>query len=365
MVKMLKGKVKKTAMFFVVFIALCGASMAAEKAPQKVRQKKPPLLVTTVEMEEGNMQPMAEFIGTTYYARVSKVATEIEGLVNRVNVDVGGRVEKGATLVVLDAKLLNTEIEGARAALEQNQVDLDNARREFKRIDVLYRDKSVSEIDHDSYFAKQEGLEKRAMVLGSKLNRLLIVRGKKNIIAPFAGTIIEKSTEVGQWLSKGGKALEVADHTNIDVLVDVPVVMLEFLIKGRTVNIAIGDKKLTGELYTFIPKSDIATRTFTIKFRLQNHKELQMIEGLEAHVSLPKGKLATGMLIPRDAVVDKYGKTMVFICQDRMAKMIPVQVVGYSGLQAVVTGSGLQKGQLIIVKGSKRVDDGDQVQFRK
>ena len=42
-----------------------------------------------------------------------------------------------------------------------------------------------------------------------------------------------------------------------------------------------------------------------------------------------------------------------------------LKVAGYVGLQAVVTGNGLEKGQQIIVKGSKRVEDGMALQFRK
>jgi len=81
-------------------------------------------------------------------------------------------------------------------------------------------------------------------------------------------------------------------------------------------------------------------------------------------VSLPDGGETTGLLVPRDAVVDKYGKTMVFRVLDSKAVEVPVQVKGYVGLQAVVTGSGLEAGQEIVVKGCKRVEDGMSLQFR-
>ena len=44
---------------------------------------------------------------------------------------------------------------------------------------------------------------------------------------------------------------------------------------------------------------------------------------------------------------------------------MPVEVAGYVGLQAIVTGSALEPGQEIVVKGSKRVEDDMPLQFRK
>ena len=59
------------------------------------------------------------------------------------------------------------------------------------------------------------------------------------------------------------------------------------------------------------------------------------------------------------------GKTMIFRVVDSKAVMVPVEVAGYVGLQAVVSGSGLAEGQEIVVRGCKRVEDGMALQFRK
>ena len=347
----------------VVFLfALANTNLAAEQKKPERKSKRPPLLVTTVDVEEGSIQAEAEFVGTTYFSRISHVATDIEGLVIKTNFYEGEKVKKGEQLVLLDSQLLESEIIGAKAAYEQNLVDLENARRDFNRIDSLYQDGSISETDHDSYRSKQDRLEKHSILLEAKHNKLLITKSKKSIPAPFSGIIIEKSVEIGEWVAKGGKVAAIADDSSIDVWVDVPVEILENLEKGREVRIRIGSREYDGRYSTFIPKGDTATRTFTVKFSLENSNGI--VEGLEALVSLPKGGETAGLLIPRDSVVDKYGKTMVFLAIDNKAKEVPVEVAGYVGLQAVVIGDGLEKGQQIIVKGSKRVEDDMPLQFR-
>ena len=342
-------------------VALVDTSLAEEqKTPAKV--KRPPLLVTTVELEEGVIQAMSDFVGTTYFARVSEVAADLEGLVTRVNFDEGDRVEKDDELVQLDTQILEAEIAAAKAAYEQNLVDLENAERDFERIEGLFRDGSVSEIDYDSYRAKKLRLEKHSAKLEAEHNRLLIAKDKKNIRAPFSGIAVLQPVEVGEWVAKGGWVAVIADDSEIEVEVEVPMEILENLEKGRTVRIRIGSREYKGTFFSYIARGDVVTRTFTARFSLKNPDSI--VEGLEALISLPKGGETTGMLVPRDAVVDKYGKTMIYRVVDGNAVEVPVQVGGYVGLQAVVTSDDLVPGQKIVVKGSRRVEDGMPLQFR-
>jgi RND family efflux transporter MFP subunit len=343
-------------------IALTNNSLGEEKKAGPKKSKRPPLLVTTVEVEQGAIQAMSEFVGTTYFSRVSQVATDLEGLVTRINFDEGDTVKKGDVLVMLDTQILDAEIAGARAAFEQNQVDLENARRDFGRIDGLYKDGSISETDHDSYRSKKMRLEKLSSVLQSRHDKLMISKNKKSIKAPFGGTVVLQPVEVGEWVAKGGKVAVIADDSMIEVEVEVPIGVLENLEKGREVRIKVNNRDYDGIFTTFIPRGDIATRTFTATFSLQNSNGI--VEGLEALVTLPKGGETEGLLVPRDAVVDKYGKTMVFRVVESKAVEVPVQVAGYVGLQAVVTSTGLEPGQEIVVRGCKRVEEGMSLQFR-
>ena len=343
-------------------VALTNNSLAEEKKAAPKKSKRPPLLVTTVEVEQGAIQAMSEFVGTTYFSRVSHVATDLEGLVTRINFDEGDTVKMGDVLVQLDTQILDAEIAGAQAAFEQNQVDLENAHRDYERVEGLYKDGSISETDYDSYRSRKMRLEKLSAVLQSKQNKLLISKNKKSIKAPFGGTVVLQPVEVGEWVAKGGKVAVIADDSMVEVEVEVPIGVLENVEKGREVRIRVNNREYAGIFTSFIPRGDIATRTFTAKFNLENPSGI--VEGLEALVSLPKGGETEGLLVPRDAVVDKYGKTMVFRVVDSKAVKVPVQVAGYVGLQAVVTGEGLEPGQEIVVKGCKRVEDGMSLQFR-
>ena len=354
---------RKVAVLLTVgILALANNCLGEEKKEAPAKAKRPPLLVTTVAVEEGAIQAMTDFVGTTYFSRVSEVAADLEGLVTSVNFDEGDRVEKGDELVQLDTQILEAEIAAAKAAYEQNLVDLENAARDFERIEGLHRNGSVSETDYDSYRAKKLRLEKHSAMLEAEHNRLLIAKSKKSIRAPFGGIAVLQPVEIGEWVAKGGRVAVIADDSAIEVEVEVPMDILENMEKGREVQMRIGRREYAGTFVTYIARGDVATRTFTARFSLRDPGAI--VEGLEALISLPKGGETTGLLVPRDAVVDKYGRTLVYRVVDGKAVEVPVQVGGYVGLQAVVTGDGLQAGQEIVVKGSRRVEDGLNLQFR-
>ena len=154
------------ALLVVTSVVFSGGSALAEDQKKLSKKRKIfPMLVTTVEVKEGDIQPMDEFVGATSFPRVSQVATDIGGLVRKVAFEVGETVNEGDPLAVIDLELLDINIIGTRASFEQNLIDLKSAERDLKRIDTLYNDKAVSEIDHDEYITRKSRLENSRLYL--------------------------------------------------------------------------------------------------------------------------------------------------------------------------------------------------------
>ena len=157
--------VRTIVVFFTLFLGSMETVPAADGKKAAQQKTKPAMLVTTAPVTEGTIRPTTEFIGTTYFARVSKVATDGEGLVQKVNFEVGDRVKKGDPLASLDSELLDTSIIGTRAAFEQNLVDLEKARRDCKRTALLLKDQLLPEADYDTYLAKKDSVSDRKSVV--------------------------------------------------------------------------------------------------------------------------------------------------------------------------------------------------------
>jgi RND family efflux transporter MFP subunit len=349
-----------------IIVLLANITIAAEeqKPDSKAEAKPqgpPPALVEVAQVFQGETEPMVEFVGTVYYARKSDVAAEFEGVVERVFFEEGYKVKNGDPLVILGSDILDAVISATRADYELVLVELEQAKKELQRREPLYREGSVSESAYDEYFFKTKILENRSLSLKASLDRLLLEKKKKQILAPFDGLVMRKDAEKGEWVNDGGTVAIIADDSVVDIVVNVPAGLLKYLNPGKKLEVKTDSQNFTGEFLSFVPKGDVATRTFDVKIRLQNTAGL--IEGMEARALLPSEAKRTGLKVPRDALIDKFGQNVIWLAKGSAAKMVPVQVIGYDGMNVGVAGAGLETGDMVVVKGNERLREGQPIRI--
>ncbi|HEY7866107.1 MAG TPA: efflux RND transporter periplasmic adaptor subunit [Psychromonas sp.] len=304
---------------------------------------------------------MVELVGTIRYARVSRVASEVAGIVETIDFTEGSKVKAGQPLVKLRSELLEARVSGIRANYQEAQIELERAGKDLQRFKALFNEKSVSESLYDENYYRVLAQEKRVAFLKATLEQQLLEIQKTRIHAPFSGLILKKLTEQGEWVATGGQIAVIADDQQIEVEIDVPRQLLNFLHTGRQVSVRSGGQIYSGRFVHFIPQGDVATRTFTVKLKLGETKGL--IEGMEAQVSLPSGPKMNSLLVPRDAVITQFGKQFIFLAVEGKAKMIPVEIHGYQGMQVAIEGSLLTEAQQVVTKGNERIHDGQAIRF--
>ncbi len=339
-------------------LALLGGNAAAEEK-KKPAGGPPPMLVATTTIVTGKAEPTAKFVGTIYFSRTAKVAAEVDGIVLQVYSDDGQPVKTGDRLVRLDDDLMVTEIAGTRAVYEQNQVDVEQAQRDYKRIEALHQQASIATSEYESYSTRVNRLQKQSTVLKARLDRLLLEQKKKTVRAPFDGMIIESLVEAGEWVKSGGIIATLADNHNLEARVDIPASVIPFITPGQEVFMTVAGQEMSGKFITIIPRGDITTRTFVAKFSLPGNATL--IEGMQAQIVLPIAATSENLLVPRDAVTNSFGRDVIFINDNGQARMIAVEIAGHSGTQVGIISTEIEAGQAVIVKGNERIRDGQTV----
>ena len=328
---------------------------------QEKGKEVPPAQVVVSSVTSGIIAPEAEFIGTVFYQEVSDVAAEVNGKIEEVFFEEGDRIKKGKPLVRLDSELLKKTIESTRASYEQVLADLESSRIDMRRVEKLYREGLVAEQVFDEIRFRVKGLEKKAESLKTQIEGLEVELRKKVIFAPFGGVVIKKQTDRGEWLEPGGKVATIARDDVVDVIVNVSEDVMRFVRPGLDAKVTAGGKDITGKVSAIVPRGDIQTRTFPVKVRVKNG--ISLIEGMEARVSLPAGEKIKGLIVPRDAVINRFGDNIVFTVSDSKAKMVKVKVLSYMGLSAGVEADELKEGMKVVTKGNERIMDGQSVQI--
>lgn len=357
--------VSRSYQFGLVFIIAAAFVLArpSDSRAQRKQQGPPPANVTVAGVKSGKVAPQAEFIATVFYQEISDTAAEMSGLVETVRFEEGQRVQEKQVLVELGSELLRKRRQAAISSYEQNLADLQIARIDLKRREVLYKKKSISEQSYDENRYRVIGLEKRAAALKAQVEQFEIELKKKIIRAPFNGVIIKRHVDRGEWVSEGETVAVIGKNDTIDIVADLPERFVPFVREGMQVSATVNGHNLRGQVFAIVPRGDVATRTIPIKIRMANDSAL--IEGMSARVILPTADSVPALIVPRDAVISKFGQNVVFAASDSQARMIPVRVIGYSGLDAGVDASDLKPGMLVVLEGNERLRDKQAIVFQR
>jgi len=338
--------------FFLIFLS-----------PLWAAEKEPPVNVVVSKVIKGTIAPEQEFIGTVYYPEVSDVSAEVSGSVARISFDEGQKIKRNEVLVKLDSDLLEKTYQAKSALYGQSLSDLERAKKDLKRTVNLYRKKIIAEKEYDNQKFQVRGLEKKSASLKAEVERLEIELEKTEVKSPFNGVVIKKHVARGEWLSPGKPVATIARNDSVDIIVEVPEKVIKFLKPGTNVKVLSGGNELTGKLHTIIPQGDVSTRTFPVKIRV--NQTASLLEGMEARVILPRGERITTFLVPRDAILNRSGKTNVVAVIDSKAKIIPTKVIGYMETKAGINSQNISEGMKVVVKGNERLRDGQPVNILK
>ena len=329
---------------------------------QQKSQKMPPAKVSVVKVTAGQVAPQNEFIATIFYQEVSDTASEISGLVGVVHFEEGQRVKQKQILVELGSEILRKRIQATTASFEQILSELEIAGIDLKRRKELIKKKSISQQSYDENKFRVRGLEKQAASLKAEVERLEIELEKKIIQAPLDGIVIKRHVDRGEWIAEGDTVAIIGKDDTIDIVAEVPERLIQYIKTGMQVSVKANGNNFIGTVIAIVPRGDVATRTFPIKIRTPN--EHGLIEGMSARVTLPTGNITQALIVPRDAVISKFGQNVVYAVVEEKSNMIPVQIVGYDGLNAGVESQGLAEGMFVVVEGNERLRDGQAVVFQ-
>lgn len=345
--------------FLVLSFGLAQAQEKKEGGESAQSQGQPASPVVIAKSHAGKVVPQNRLIGTVYYPEVSEVAAEVSGRVDSIKFLEGDRLKAGDMLVTLSKDIVQQELEAATADYQEVLSDLENARLELERYRKLIKQGSIAQSEYDDSQYQVQSLERKARSLESRAELWRIRLAKAGVPAPYDGVVLEKHVGRGEWVQAGTPIATMARDDYLEVVVDIPGDLVQFARPGREVEVMVGGERRTGEILSLIPRGDLSTRTFPLKIKIDNPDGLA--QGMEAVTWVPAGEPVDAVLVPRDAVILQRGNLLMWAVKDGSAMPIPVNVAAYVGLEAAVTGPGVQAGMDVVVKGNERLRPGQAV----
>ena len=256
-----------------------------------VLKNRPEVRVERPVVESGRSAD-ATVVATGYLEsrRQAKIGARAPGRIQSVTVEEGTRVKKDEVLAVLehadlDASLAATEANLARslAAIEEQQVLIQQSQREYDRGKNLHRTRSISDAEFDETIfryetavARMKSMKADVQLSEARLKEAQQLRENMFIRAPFDGTVISKDAEVGESILPGGmgeasgrgSAVTIADLDNLEVECDVKEDYIGRVRPGQRTEVAVdavSDHRYHGQVRKVIPMGDRARATIKVK----------------------------------------------------------------------------------------------------
>ena len=335
------------------YILLLAALFFTTQANEGKATQASASLVKTVKVEEGYVNSLQNYVGTLYYDRNSDLASESSGVVRKLYAKEGQRVKEGDVLLKLESSILQAKLKAKQAIVNSFLSQQKKQKKDLKRAKALIHKNSIAQSSYDTTYYTLESLNAQIESHKAELLAMKIELQNKTIKAPYNGIIIKRIVDIGEWVAVGDSVFTLVDPRSIEAKINIPSKLLHIIFTKQKLQARINNKDINVYVKTIVPLADKNSRTFPVKLSLKAQKNL--IEGMRIDVKVPILKKEKALLVPRDAVIKRFGSLVVFSVVDSKAVMIPVRAVSYLQDEVAIKAEGLKVGMKVIVKGNERV----------
>ncbi|RMQ45733.1 putative RND efflux membrane fusion protein [Pseudomonas cichorii] len=339
---------------FVLLVVLMLAGYKAFSIYQQIQQfsaPKPAVSVAVATAREQPWQNLLPAIGTLKALQGVDLSLEIAGTVKAVQFESGQKVRVGQPLLQLDSDVEKGQLGTAEA-------DLGLAQVEYGRGSRLVGDQAISRGDFDRLAAQQ----KKAAATVAQLKASL---AKKQILAPFSGTIGIRQVDVGDYLASGTVIATLQDLSSLYVDFYVPEQAVPKLAIGQAVQLSVAaypQQPFEARVSAINPKVDDSTRNVLIRATLPN-PENRLLPGMFANLQVVLPSAPNQIVVPESAITyTLYGNSVFVVVPKKNASGEPekdAQGQQQLAVERHFVETGERRGGMVII--AKGLKAGDQV----
>lgn len=311
-----------------------------------------------LEVETARLESVWQFPQRTAPAQVvarnqSRLSAEVSGTVVRWTADVGASVRRGDVLVQIDPKDLELAVQRAEAGLAAAQSRLQLGEVQLSRAKALV----------DQGFFSQEALTQRETEVAllqaevrsarAQLESARRQLAKATLRAPFNGTVVQRTVQLGESVSPGTALLTLAETGASEVQASIPPSEVDSL------------RRSVGSV--FQPQGSATgqpLQLLRISAAVETGSRTQIVRlGLAPNADLPPG--SSGLLIwndpqphiPASLMVRRGNQLGVFVRAEGVARFVPLE----GAQEGRATRTTLPAQTAIVVRGQAALNDGQRI----
>lgn len=329
-----------TVMLIILALSMSGIIATANAAT--------PVIVAEARTER--FEDRVEALGTLLANESTIISSTITEIVSAIHFDDGNRVSAGQLLLELRS---DEEL----AVLEEITVTVEEARRQFERVEALHAQGQAPISLLDERRREWQSAQARLKGIEARLEDRMIK-------APFDGVLGLRNISIGALVEPGDMITTLDDITTMKLEFPVPSRFLGSLRLGlpiATTTQAFDNQTFNGQVTAIDSRVDPVTRSVMVRAILPN-PDGRLRPGLLMRVNLSRD-IRDNIVLPEEVLNPVGDRNFVFVVDEANNNTVERREVQVGSRRAgeVEIIEGLSPGEKIITLGTTRVRSGDQV----
>ena len=359
----------------------------------------------TSQVKLGSIKKTVEETGTVFSKRVNTFYSDMSQRVDILNVSVGDKVKKGDVILVyennydLEIERANKQIEAITASYNESvkgadfqeisnlklnistiETNLGFARSNLEKVETLYENKAVSQVEYDEAKNNVAVLENQLQEANN--NYSMIIQGvssnvkkqyeaqidevviqkqifeknmeQSSIRAEFDGVITELNVHQGSMTQAGVPVVEIQDDLSLGIYVEVLAEDAMEVVKGMTFNVMDDDEIIKEiSISRIYPKAQAKISDLGVEQkRVRIEADLDDITyklGSEVDVEIVLQEKNNTLLVDKDAVYEKENIKYVTVLSGKNETEIEI-TTGLEDDKNIEVLSGLSENDVVLIE---------------
>lgn len=320
----------------ILALSACGGGSGEQPAGNVKRN------VTVEEVKLVPVEQLSTFTATVEAKTVNNITPAMGGRIRAIHVDVGSRVDKGQTVVTMDA-----------ANYSQQETQLATLKRDYERYRELYEVGGVSRQQLDQ-------LKTQLDVAQTALNN---IGENTRLVSPINGIVTARNFDPGD-VAGGMPILTIENINPVKIVINVSESYYSKVSVGMPAAIvvdALEGETFEGKISLIHPTINPTSRTFPVEIEVAN-SDSRLRPGMFSRVTLNFGTNERP-LITDLAVLKQAGSNDRYVFLEKEGKAVYVKVeLGTRIGDKYEIVSGLDIGDRVIINGNTGLIEGAEIE---
>lgn len=343
--------------------------VACSQPPQQT--KMPPMPVTVMSAKAVDIPLSFSYPANLTSDKDVIIKAKVSGQIVQQFFKAGDKVKKDQILFKIEPDKYQAAFDIAKASVLVAEANLENARKEHSRNQVLIQKQAISQRDYDTSLANYNSAKANLESAKAQLQNARLDLDYTSIRAPFEGILGDALINVGDYVN--------ASSTNLVRLTNLNPIYADFFISdveklrfnrnladgnweinNADVSINVNNEAIQGRLY-FVD-SVIDEKSGSVKARaVFDNNDTKLLPGIFTTITSSGFVQKNGFQVPQTAILQDTRSAYVYTVVNGKIAKTNVNIA-YQTNDFAVIDKGLKEGDKIVLDNFKKIRPGSDVQ---